>query len=102
MATEQAPDFNPGYPSNGRRLGPAWQRIWAVLRTGPAIGVELAADPVIRAAGTEYEIAVPTVLTLLQQAHKHGLLDRRLETRRRHPGAVERTYALYAIREGEQ
>lgn len=103
MATpEQAPDFTPGYPSNGTRLGAAWQRIWAVLRTGPAIGVELAADDAIRAAGTEHEIAASTVLTLLQQGRRYGHLASEMRTGRRHPGAVERTYAVYSIKGGDQ
>jgi hypothetical protein len=29
-----APDFNPGYPSKGRLLGPAWQLIWDKLHEG--------------------------------------------------------------------
>ena len=77
MTTAIAPDFNPGYPSKGALLGPAWQAIWdrmTVDRLAWFDGRELCAE-VAKVVGAQ----PATVVALISRAAFAGLLDR--ETR---------------------
>jgi hypothetical protein len=70
-----APDFNPGYPSRGELIGPAWVQVWAMLADHEwRKGMDLAATVAERCG-----VAAKTVQNLLSQATKVGLLER--ETR---------------------
>ena len=70
MTTPIVPDITPGYPSKGRRLGPAWNRIWAELDAGDyKDGQEIA-----RAVAAETGLAPATLVALISRAANHGLL----------------------------
>lgn len=82
---EEAPDFNPGYPSKGELIGPVWQAAWTYLRdldeaagrrrVTPVSGATIAAH--VReqyAAGSEP--TVDTVKNLLHAAARAGYLDK--------------------------
>jgi hypothetical protein len=69
-----APDFNPGYPSKGKLLGPAWQHVWTELQRDPQAwqdGRELAARAA-QAVGAQ----PATVVALISRAAYAELLDR--------------------------
>jgi hypothetical protein len=69
-----APDFNPGYPSKGALLGPAWQHVWTELQRDPEAwrdGRELA-----QAAAEAVGAQPATVVALISRAAYAGLLDR--------------------------
>jgi len=70
-ATEPAaPDFVPGYPSKGERIGPGWDAIWRLLADGePRDRFEIWA-----ALDKSLALAPLTVRNLLQQARQRGLL----------------------------
>lgn len=77
MATKTAPDLTPGYPSDGKKLGPAWTALWAELTKahrrkdtfmeGRALADEVAPD---------YGLEPATLVALLSRAAKAGLLVR--------------------------
>jgi len=69
-----APDFNPGYPSKGALLGPAWQHVWTELQRDPEVwrdGRELATTAA-EAVGAQ----PATVVALISRAAYADLLDR--------------------------
>ena len=73
MKTE-APDFNPGYPSRGERIGPAWKAIWKMLDTRKWVtGPDLA-----RTLAGQFDLRPVTIRNLLREASSAGLLDRKL------------------------
>lgn len=95
----KAPDIpNPawpkgGYPSKGKRLGPAWDAIWRALERSPVTpldGKELA-DKV--AAKTE--LAPATLVALLSRAAAAGILTK--EGREVQTGRGPRTRMFYRI-----
>lgn len=78
MTTQiKAPDIpNPaypqgGYPSKGRKLGPAWTRMWSLLDKAlvPLDGTELA-----ETVAVEMDLAPATLVAVLGRAAKAGLL----------------------------
>ena len=74
MTTQtRAPDISPNYPSKGRKLGPAWARIWSMLDNAlvPLDGKELA-DTV----AAEQDLAPATLVALLSRAASAGLLTK--------------------------
>ena len=84
MTKLTAPDFSPGYPSKGERLGPAWAKVWAILeysgehgRTKQSLAAEVMRDESIK-------IAESTLIPLIGRAARLGLLT--VETRKE-PGA---------------
>lgn len=69
-----APDISPGYPSKGKKLGPAWRTMWAALTaagTDFQDGKELATETAKR-----YKLAPVTLQHVLARAADAGLLDR--------------------------
>lgn len=69
--SDYAPDFNEGYPSNGERIGPAWQATWdAMARKDWQRGVNLA-----RAMAKRFELKEVTIRNLLRQATVAGLIE---------------------------
>lgn len=66
-----APDLTPGYPSKGRKLGPAWVDIWRALSTSEnhMDGRELA-----EVVAPSYGLAPATLVALMSRAAKAGLL----------------------------
>lgn len=74
MTIKEAPDFGPGYPSRGEKIGPAWRRVWAALADGNwHQGVELAQ----RCADG---LAPKTVQNLLWQAQRRHVLEREIRS----------------------
>jgi len=76
--TDQAPDFSDGlpgheagYPSRGRRLGPAWQEVWDTLRANPK---GLDRITLAEAIAPKHELAVSTLVTFISRAAKAGVL----------------------------
>lgn len=71
--TNPAPDFNPGYPSTGERIGPAWRAAWLLLSderwhsSADLRAVMMPAGPVV--AGT--------AMNLLGQAARKKLIKAR-------------------------
>lgn len=74
--TPTAPDITPGYPSKGKKLGPAWDAMWQKLtESGEFIeGRELAEEV---APGFGLEPA--TLVALISRAAQAGLLDKDLQ-----------------------
>lgn len=76
--TNIAPDFNPGYPSRGERIGPAWQKIWDAISDGLwFFGTDLA-----HGMAPTLKIEPTTIKNLLRQAEAAGLLERKLVSRK--------------------
>jgi hypothetical protein len=76
METTKAPDLTPGYPSKGRKLGPAWAAIWAELEEAaqhedPFVEGRDMADRI----GPDYGLAGSTLVALLSRAARAGLVD---------------------------
>ena len=70
MNTSTVPDITPGYPSKGKQLGPAWNRIWAELDASDyKDGQEIA-----RSVAAETGLAPATLVALISRAAKQGLL----------------------------
>lgn len=70
MTTSTVPDITPGYPSKGKQLGPAWNRIWAELdATDYKDGQEIA-----RAVAAETGLSPATLVAVISRAAKAGLL----------------------------
>jgi hypothetical protein len=70
MSTATVPDITPGYPSKGKKLGPAWERVWAKLdATDYRDGQEIA-----RAVAAETDLSPATLVALISRAAKQGLL----------------------------
>lgn len=68
--TEQAPEIYPGYPYK-RRVFPAWQQMWNVLRQadGPVEGRSLAEE-----VAADHGLSTQTLAAVLARAAKAGLL----------------------------
>lgn len=69
----KAPDFNPGYPSGGETIGPAWQAAWDLLGTcqRPLDAGSIAA---VVQAQVDQEVKADTVKNLLLAAARAGLV----------------------------
>lgn len=72
MTNALAPDITEGYPSKGRKVGPAWNALWEALRgedyqDGRELSARIAA---------EYEVQQATLVAMLSRAHTAGLLDK--------------------------
>ena len=70
------PDISPGYPSKGKKLGPAWSTMWTVLaESGTEFqdGKELAIETAKR-----YKLVPATLQAVLARAAVAGLLDREI------------------------
>lgn len=100
----QAPDIWEGYPSNGRRIGPAWAAMWERLEVNRADegyldGRELAqevAEAGVMVKGKHRTMSPETLTNLLQKAANYGLLER---TYREGSGTRgRRTRAWYRIK----
>lgn len=95
----EAPDFTEGYPSQGAKLGPAWQRAWNVLALARLTGANdgwLLRETLVRdmtprkvpgLPSGELVIDVPgvhekTARQLLANARKVGILEKRGEQAR--------------------
>lgn len=72
---EQAPDINPGYPSAGERLGPAWASLWRHLGDGCWHRTKA-----LTGLSADLGIAPSTVSNLVRQAAAKGLLEVRKVT----------------------
>jgi hypothetical protein len=75
---DPAPDFSDGlpghgagYPSKGRKLGPAWQEIWDTLRANPQ-GLDRIA--LAEAIAPKHDLAVGTLVAFISRAAKAGVL----------------------------
>ena len=91
--TSDAPDFSPGYPSLGERIGPAWQKFLGSLVPGRwFFGTDLAHQ-----MGPSLGIEPVTIKNLLRQAEKAGLLERKLVSRKFNK--VTRATAAYRVAE---
>lgn len=84
---ETAPDLKPGYPSRGKRLGPAWREAWARLGRTWIDGHVLSA-----AIAAEYDLSPDTVRALLYRMVNAGYLDRRLQVVETARGPRDRTH----------
>lgn len=62
-----------GYPSKGRRIGPAWREVWAALTAASdwLDGCKLA-----ESVAPKHDLAPATVLVLVSRAAKAGVLER--------------------------
>jgi hypothetical protein len=70
----KAPDFTPGYPSRGKKLGPAWQDIYAQLAQNPERlhdGQQLTGS-----AAAEHDLSMQTLRVLMSRAARYGVLLR--------------------------
>lgn len=77
MTNTTAPDLTPGYPSKGKKLGPAWRRLWAELDKAsmgpdPFLDGRVLADEV----APDYGLSSNTLVALLSRAAKAGLLNK--------------------------
>lgn len=92
MVTKKAPDLTPGYPSNGAKLGPAWNAVWRALeRAGDFRDGRVLADRI----APKYELEPATLVALMSRAAKAGLLAR--EGRPVKTGRGTRTRTHYMI-----
>lgn len=99
LITVPAPDFpggrykqDTGYPSQGKKLGPAWQEIWDRLRYAPdALDGRELADQV----APRHDLAPATLVALISRAAKAGVLTR--EPRPVKSGRGQRTRTFYRI-----
>lgn len=84
---DRAPDWKPGYPSTGERIGPAWAAMWAAMPDGEWVD---AFDLAI--VGAEAGGILPgTARNLLFPAAQHGLV----EPEARYDEAVKRWRTWY-------
>jgi hypothetical protein len=92
MTNLTAPDITPGYPSKGRKLGPAWVSIWQQLSQAEDAldGRELAED-----ISGQHDLAPATLVGLIQRAAQAGILNR--EPREVASGRGPRTRTFYRI-----
>jgi hypothetical protein len=80
-----APDFTEGYPSKGKRIGPAWQHIWDMLGARPWAGPGLVA-----ATADRFGLERTTVANLLRSARRAGVLEVQYKIIERRKTAVYR------------
>ena len=66
-----APDINPGYPSGGEKIGPAWEVCWEILGDGRWHKGTLLSNSVAERS----DVIAKTVYGLLWQAAKKGIID---------------------------
>ncbi len=101
MTTQiKAPDFpakpnqTRGYPSGSRRLGPAWNEMWAAISTATDAveGNTLAAE-----VAPKYGLAPATLIGLLSRAASAGLLQS--ESRQVVGSRGHRPRAFYRIKD---
>jgi hypothetical protein len=71
MTTDEAPDFAPGYPSGGKRIGPGWQTLWKMMASGNWHKGTALAEKLSPSSG----LAVTTLKNLLRDAVKAGHLE---------------------------
>ena len=70
------PDLTPGYPSKGDRQSVAWADLWKRLSTDTYLdGVELATE-----VAETHGLARDTLLTLLSNACRYGLLEKQMQS----------------------
>lgn len=71
--TNTAPDLIPGYPSKGRKVGPAWNELWAELQRADDFqdGRVLA-----ERIAPKHDLEPSTLVALLSRMAKGGILDR--------------------------
>lgn len=77
--TTHAPDISPGYPSNGRHVGPAWRAIWQELE-GVSAGDYVDGTELAERHAVEGSVMASTLMGVISRAARMGLLDR--ETRK--------------------
>lgn len=87
-----APDFTPGYPSKGGRIGPAWSCAWTLLDDGEW---RTSREIVELMIGLPEPLLPKTAGALLRQACAAGHLERRQT-----PNRGERVW-YRRIKEGE-
>ena len=73
MDTMEVPDITPGYPSKGKKLGPAWRAMWECLAAsgtdftdGKALATEVA---------KKHKLVPATLQAVLARAAVAGLLE---------------------------
>jgi hypothetical protein len=76
VTNDSAPDFTPGFPSSGQRIGPAWSLAWRLLAGGGWVDSRPLWDA-CKLAGIL--IAHNTMKNLLYRAERKGLLEKRIQ-----------------------
>lgn len=69
-----APDYAPGWPSGGERIGPAWVDVWAYLQDSDPqwrTAAEVASMPTV----ARHDLAPRTITNMLTMARRAHLLD---------------------------
>lgn len=69
-----APDITPGYPSNSRKIGSAWNDVWDVLQRDPDEYVDGA--EIARQVAERHDLAPATLTGMFTRAATAGLLER--------------------------
>lgn len=76
MTIKEAPDFGPGYPNSGERIGPAWRWIWTALGDGDwHRGMTLAEQ-----GSWNWDVSPKTISNLLWQAERRRLVEKQLRS----------------------
>lgn len=88
VTMNRAPDIKGTYPSAGQYIGPLWQRMWDHLSDGQWATVWSLADATAADPEQDYVAARGTVNTLLSEATKAGLVEKK-------PGLRQKRYVLY-------
>jgi len=92
--TDTAPDLTPGYPSKGPRLGPAWQKAWAVLRSNTDTDTWTDGRELAETVARETGLSVNTLVALLTRMASAGKLDRTHRTVKGSRGTRRRTHYM--------
>lgn len=98
MTTSTAPDLTTGYPSKGKKLGPAWNGAWTHLAKAKRRqdqfldGRELA-----EVVAPDYGLSSATLVALFSRMATGGLLDRESRPVNTKRGVRMRTF--YKIKE---
>ncbi len=66
------PDIGPNYPSGGERIAPAWRATWMAIEHSWRRGTDIA-----RTGAAASTVTPKTVMGLLSQAAKVGLIERK-------------------------
>jgi hypothetical protein len=90
VMTTSAPDFAPGYPSKGERIGPGWQTVWDSMLPGQW---HKGRDFALQMSG-KTGLAPGTVTNLLRAAAKAGHLESELRFSGRVGGYRSNTAAI--------
>ena len=99
----RAPDIpnptwpNGGYPSKGKKLGPAWEAIWRRLSRTP--GEFLDGRELATKVAERHDLSPNTLVAVLSRAAAAGLLDK--EGRSVQTGRGPRTRTFYRIHRDE-